>query len=49
MHLKLEKKMKSLGSFIFDNSIKVIIAVIILLAFPISHVPKIKMDTSTEG
>jgi len=49
MHLKLEEKMKSLGSFIFDNPLKVILAVVILLAFPLSHVPQIKMDTSTEG
>jgi len=49
MHLKLEDKMKSFGSFIFDNPLKVIVAVMILLAFPLAHVPQIKMDTSTEG
>ncbi|HHB93762.1 MAG TPA: hypothetical protein ENK88_01260, partial [Campylobacterales bacterium] len=49
MHLKLEEKMKSFGSFIFDNPLKVIVAVLILLAFPLAHVPQIKMDTSTEG
>jgi len=49
MHLKLEERMKSFGSFVFDNPIKVIVAVMILLAFPIFHVPQIKMDTSTEG
>jgi predicted RND superfamily exporter protein len=47
MHLKLEEKMKSFGSFIFDNPLKVIVAVLILLAFPLAHVPQIKMDTSS--
>jgi len=49
MHNKLEKFMGRLGGFIYDNPLKVIVAVIILLAFPVSHVPQIKMDTSTEG
>jgi predicted RND superfamily exporter protein len=49
MHLRLEDKMRSLGSFIFDNPLKVVVVVILLLLFPISHVPQIKMDTSTEG
>ena len=49
MQLKLEDKMNSFGYFIYDNPIKVIVAVLILLAFPILNVPKIKMDTSTEG
>ncbi len=37
------------GSFIYDNPFKVLIILVTLLAFPISHVPQIKMDTSTEG
>ena len=37
------------GGFIHDNPIKVILMVLLLLAFPISHLPLIKMDTSTEG
>ena len=37
------------GGFIHDNPIKVILVVLLLLAFPISHLPLIKMDTSTEG
>ena len=49
MHLKLEEKMGQFGAFVANNPIKVIIAVIILLAFPISHLPLIKFDTSTEG
>ncbi len=32
MHLKLEEKMKSLGSFIFDNPIKVISAILVSIA-----------------
>ncbi len=49
MHEKLENLMGRFGSFIHDNPFKVILVLAILLAFPISHVPQIKMDTSTEG
>ena len=49
MHNKLESLMGKLGGFIHDNPIKVIVVVLALLAFPLSHVPQIKMDTSTEG
>ena len=49
MHKKLENLMSRFGSFIHDNPFKVLLVLLILLAFPISHVPKIKMDTSTEG
>ena len=37
------------GSFIHDNPFKVLLLLVVLLAFPISHLPQIKMDTSTEG
>jgi predicted RND superfamily exporter protein len=49
MHNKLESMMGKAGGFIHDNPIKVIVMVLLLLAFPISHLPQIKMDTSTEG
>lgn len=49
MHSKLETLMEKFGAFIYDNPLKVIVVVIALLAFPIAHVPQIKMDTSTEG
>jgi len=49
MHDRLEQYMGRLGAFIADNPFKVILVVLVILAFPISHVPKIKMDTSTEG
>ncbi len=49
MHEKLENLMGRFGSFIHDNPFKVILVLAILLAFPISHIPQIKMDTSTEG
>ena len=49
MHSKLETVMGRFGSFIHDNPFKVLLVLAILLAFPISHVPQIKMDTSTEG
>lgn len=49
MHNKLENLMGKWGVFIYDNPIKVIVIVLALLAFPVSHVPQIKMDTSTEG
>lgn len=37
------------GSFIYDNPLKVIVVVLLLFAFLLSHVPQIMMDTSTEG
>jgi len=49
MHNKLENLMGRFGGFIYDNPLKVIVVVLALLAFPLSHVPQIKMDTSTEG
>ena len=49
MHNKLEAMMGKLGEFIHDNPLKVLLVVLLLLALPISHVPQIKMDTSTEG
>jgi predicted RND superfamily exporter protein len=49
MHQKLERLMERFGLFIYDNPIKTIIMVVILLALPLSHLPKITMDTSTEG
>ncbi len=49
MHKKLESLMSRFGSFIHDNPLKVLLVLVLLLAIPISHVPQIKMDTSTEG
>lgn len=49
MHHKLEHLMGRFGSFIHDNPFKVLLVLAVILAFPISHVPQIKMDTSTEG
>ncbi|HIP28910.1 MAG TPA: RND transporter [Sulfurovum sp.] len=49
MHAKLENMMEKMGVFIHDNPLKVILVVLLFLAMPISHVPQIKMDTSTEG
>ena len=49
MHKRLENWMSKAGEFIHDNPFKVIAVVLMLLAFPLSQVPKIKMDTSTEG
>jgi predicted RND superfamily exporter protein len=49
MHNKLENLMGKMGEFIYENPLKVIVVVLLLLAFPLSHVPQIKMDTSTEG
>jgi hypothetical protein len=49
MHSKLENLMGRVGAIIFDNPIKIIVAIMILLAIPIFHLPQIKMDTSTEG
>ena len=49
MYKKLENLMGRFGSFIHDNPLSVLLVLLIMLAFPISHVPQIKMDTSTEG
>ena len=49
MHNKLESIMGRFGGFIHDNPLKVIVVVLALLAFPLSYVPQIKMDTSTVG
>ncbi|MCK5854183.1 MAG: MMPL family transporter, partial [Sulfurovaceae bacterium] len=49
MHKKLENLMGRFGSFIHDNPFTVLFVLMLMLAFPISHVPQIKMDTSTEG
>ena len=49
MHKKLENFMGRVGHTIANNPFKVILMVLALLAIPISHVPQIKMDTSTEG
>jgi len=49
MRNRLENLMGKAGGFIHDNPIKVILMVLLLLAFPISHLPLIKVDTSTEG
>ncbi|HHD75964.1 MAG TPA: hypothetical protein ENK95_03950, partial [Campylobacterales bacterium] len=49
MHQKLENLMGRFGSFIHDNPFKVLLILAVLLAFPIAHIPQIKMDTSTEG
>ena len=49
MHKNLENLMGRFGSFIHDNPFKVLFVLVLMLAFPISHAPQIKMDTSTEG
>ncbi len=49
MHKKLEDMLGRFGGFVHDNPFKVILLVVLLLAFPIAHIPQIKMDTSTEG
>jgi len=41
MHKKLEHKMGNFGLFLHDNPIKTILILILLLAFPISHVPNV--------
>ena len=49
MHKRLENWFGRFGEFITHNPFKVIIFALLVIAFPISNVPKIKMDTSTEG
>ena len=49
MHQRLENWFAIFGEFISNNPLKVILFTLILIAFPISQVPKIKIDTSNEG
>jgi predicted RND superfamily exporter protein len=49
MHKKLENWFGRFGEFIANNPIKMIIFSLMIVAFPISNVSKITMDTSTEG
>ena len=49
MHQKLEKLFGRFGSFIGKHPLIVILFALLVVAFPISQVPKITMDTSTEG
>ena len=49
MHKRLEIWFARFGELIADNPIKTIIFSLLLIAFPLSQVPKITMDTSTEG
>lgn len=49
MHQRLEQWMAKFGLFLHDNPIKVILFILLILAFPISNLPKVTMDTSTEG
>jgi len=48
-HAKLEKKLDSLGGFIYRNPKKIILFVLLLMMFPISNLKNLKMDTSNEG
>ena len=49
MHNKLETMMGKFGEYLHNNPLKILLAVVLLLALPMSHVAQIKMDTSTEG
>ena len=49
MHKKLENLFGKFGGFIGNQPLVVILFALLVVAFPISQVPKITMDTSTEG
>ncbi len=49
MHKRLEELFGRFGSFIGKHPFAVILFALAMVAFPISQVPKITMDTSTEG
>lgn len=49
MHHKLEQILGKFGEFIGKHPFIVILFSLLVIAFPISNVPKITMDTSTEG
>lgn len=49
MHHKLEQLLGKFGGFITKHPFVVILFSLLIIAFPISNLPKITMDTSTEG
>ena len=49
MHAKLEAMLGRFGNFVTRHPLIVILFSLAIVAFPISQVPKITMDTSTEG
>ncbi len=49
MHKRLENIFGRFGSFIANHPFLVILFSLLLIAFPISQLPKITMDTSNEG
>ncbi len=49
MHHKLEQLLGKFGEFIGKHPFIVILFALLVIAYPISNVPKITMDTSTEG
>ncbi|QOP41976.1 efflux RND transporter permease subunit [Sulfurimonas marina] len=49
MHHKLEKMLGKFGEFIGKHPFIVLLFSLLVIAFPISNIPKITMDTSTEG
>ena len=49
MHLKLESQFARFGKFVAHHPFVVIFVTLLMVAFPISQVPHITMDTSTEG
>ena len=49
MYKKLDNIMERFSSYMYENPLKILLVIGMLLALPISHLPQIKMDTSTEG
>ncbi|MFT7860247.1 MAG: efflux RND transporter permease subunit [Sulfurimonas sp.] len=49
MHNRLEQLLGKFGGFITKHPFIVILFSLLVIAFPISNLPKITMDTSTEG
>ena len=49
MHQQLERFLGNLAGTIHDHAKKVIVVIVLLLAFPLSQAIHIQMDTSTEG
>jgi len=49
MYKKLDSMMERFSSYMYENPFKILLVIGMLLALPISYLPQIKMDTSTEG
>lgn len=46
---KIDKRLESMGYFVFNNKYKVLLGILVFVGFLLSNLPKTTVDTSTEG